>query len=125
MATYYLLFKNDYRTYQRNRMYILIAVITAFSGCMAYENKSHMEQTLHTLYKGRNTVVNKLIIVALFSALTALGIHMIQFIQIGRAFPYHAMNYPVQSIEFLREFSLDISIRGYLCLLCTPCNAYR
>lgn len=115
--TYYLLLKNDYRTYQRNRMYILIAVITAFSGCMAYENKSHMEQTLHTLYKGRNTVVNKLIIVALFSALTALGIHMIQFIQIGRAFHYHAMNYPVQSIEFLREFSLDISIRGYLCLL--------
>ena len=115
--TYYLLLKNDYRTYQRNRMYILIAVIAAFSGCMAYENKSHMEPTLHTLYKGRNTVVNKLIIVALFSALTALGIHMIQFIQIGKAFPYHAMNYPVQSIEFLREFSLDISIRGYLCLL--------
>ena len=115
--TYHLLLKNDYRTYQRNCMYILIAIIGAFSGCMAYENKYHMESMLHTLYRGRRTILDKLLIVACFSALTALGIHMIQFVQIGKAFAYHAMDYPVQSIECMRSFPINVTIRGYLCLL--------
>lgn len=115
--TYHLLLKNDVKTYQRNRWYVLVAVIGAFSGCMAYENKYHTESTMHTLYRGRRTVLYKILIVTVFSAATALCIHMIQFIQIGKEFAYHAMDHPVQSIECMRQFPLDVTIRGYLCLL--------
>ena len=70
-----------------------------------------------TAYRGKRTVVYKIVIVVLFSALTALGIHMIQFVQIGKVFPYHSMDCPVQSIECMRDFPFSISITGYLCLL--------
>lgn len=115
--TYHLLLKNDYRTYERNRLYIFIAVIAAFSGVMAYEHKSHMESMLHTLPRGRRTVLHKGIIVVALCSLLALVVHLMQFYQIGQSFEYHAMGYPVQSIECMRWFPIGISIRGYLCLL--------
>lgn len=115
--TYHLLLENDSKTYERNRLYILLAVVAAFSGCMAYEYKAKMEPVLRTSYRGKRTVVYKVVIVVLFSALTALGIHMIQFVQIGKVFPYHSMDCPVQSIECMRSFPFSISIAVYLCLL--------
>jgi len=115
--TYQLLLENDSKTYERNRLYILLAVVAAFSGCMAYEYKAKMEPVLRTSYRGKCTVVYKVIIVVMFSALTALGIHMIQFVQIGKVFPYHSMECPVQSIECMRSFPFSISITGYLWLL--------
>jgi len=115
--TYHLLLENDSKTYERNRLYILLAVVAAFSGCMAYESKAKMEPVLRTTYRGKRTVVYKVVIVVMFSALTALGIHMIQFVQIGKVFPYHSMDCPVQSIECMRDFPFSISITGYLCLL--------
>lgn len=115
--TYQLLLENDSKTYERNRLYILLAVMAAFSGCMAYEYKAKMEPVLRTSYRGKRTVVYKVVIVVLCSAVTALGIHMIQFVQIGKVFPYHSMECPVQSIECMRSFPFSISITGYLCLL--------
>ncbi|MBQ8632173.1 MAG: hypothetical protein IJ420_01040 [Lachnospiraceae bacterium] len=115
--TYQLLLENDSKTYERNRLYILLAVVAAFSGCMAYEYKAKMEPVLRTSYRGKRTVVYKMVIVVLCSAVTALGIHMIQFVQIGKVFPYHSMDCPVQSIECMRDFPFSISITGYLCLL--------
>ncbi len=115
--TYELLLESDSKTYERNRLYVLLAVVVAFSGCMAYESKAKMEPVLRTSYRGKRTVAYKVIIVVLFSAVTALGIHMIQFVQIGEVFPYHSMDCPVQSIECMRSVPFTISIRGYLVLL--------
>lgn len=115
--TYQLLLENDTKTYERNRLYILLAVVVAFSGSMAYEYKAKMEPVLRTAYRGKRTVVYKMVIVVLCSAVTALGIHMIQFVQIGKVFPYHSMECPVQSIECMRDVPFSISITGYLCLL--------
>lgn len=115
--TYQLLLENDTKTYERNRLYILLAVIGAFSGVMAYESRAKMEPVLRTSYRGKRTVVYKVVLVALCSAITALGIHMIQFVQIGNVFSYHSMEYPVQSIECMREFPWSVSIAGYLGLL--------
>ena len=115
--TYHLLLENDEKTYERNRLYVLLAVIGTFSGVMAYESKAKMEPVLRTAYRGNRTLWYKCILVVFFSAVTALGIHMIQFVQIGQSFPYHGMEYPVQSIECMREFPLPVSIFWYLILL--------
>ena len=115
--TYQLLLVNDKKTYERNRLYILLAVVAAFSGSMAYEYKAKMEPVLHTSYRGKRTIVYKTLLVVLCSAITAFGIHMIQFVQIGKEFPYHAMEYPAQSIECMRSFPFAISIAAYLVLL--------
>ena len=115
--TYQLLLVNDNKTYERNRLYILLAVVAAFSGSMAYEYKAKMEPVLRTSYRGKRTVVYKTLLVVFWSAITALGIHMIQFVQIGKVFPYHAMEYPVQSIECMRSFPFLVPIGTFLVLL--------
>ena len=116
--SYNLLLRDDEKTVRRNQLYILIAVILSFSAVMSWEQTSHMKMTLHTLYRGRKrNVLYKVLLVILCSGATAVAIHMIQFLQIGRSFPYHDFGYPVQSIECMRNFPLSISIGAYLILL--------
>ena len=118
--SYDLLLNRDDKTVRRNRLYILVACILAFSAVMSCEQVSHMQTTLHTLYRGRRRVlVCKLVPVALCGIVTAIAIHMIQFIQIGQSFPYHDYHLAAQSVECLRSFPLPVSIGGYLVMLYT------
>lgn len=116
--TYELLLKHDYRTCQSNRLYIIIAVVCTFSGIMAFENRSHMEVILNSQYRGRRRIiVNKIMLTVLIASITALSIHMLQFVQIGKAYGYNNTEAPVQCIAFLSDFLLPVTIRGYLILL--------
>lgn len=116
--SYTLLLEHDYRTTGQNRLYIAIAIICALSGIMAFEYKAGMEMQLKTLLKGRRAVTrNKILIALAVSVLTSLGIHMIQFVQIGRAYGYEHLGAPAQCIPCIAGFPLPVSIRGYLIIL--------
>lgn len=116
--SYNLLLRDDSRTVKRNQLYILLALILSFSAVMSWEQTSHMRMTLRTLYRGRKRILfHKILLVTLGSGAIAVAIHMIQFLQIGKSFPYHDFGYPVQSVECLRDFPLPISIGTYLVLL--------
>lgn len=112
---YNMLFKNDAKTTNRNRLYILLCLVVLFSGIMNYEKQSNMNMLLHTLPNGRRTVIRyKAIWVIILSVLFALPVCMIQFIRIGKVFPYENLSGLIQSLELYRTLPLQISIRWFL-----------
>lgn len=117
-SCYELLFQKDYKTVQQNHLYILLTIILMFSGTQACEKSSHMDTVLHTLYHGRRPLlIRKLLLVAGVSILCGLAFHMVQFLAIGKALPYHHLDVLIQSVPCMQSFPLAISIRVYLILL--------
>ena len=113
-----LIFYHDKSTTTRNHLYIFIGMIGIFSGIIANESTTHMKMYLHTLYKGRKKlIVNKVLIIAIVAFVLSTSIHIIQFVQIGEVFGYMNLHAAVQSINSMRNFLPDISIRTYLTLL--------
>ncbi len=119
---YNMLLRDDVRTYHRNRLYGLICMILVFSGVMTYEKTSHMETILHTMPRGgKRLLLQKIGWIVFLSVALVLPLHLVQFIRIGQIIPYKNMQGLVQSLEILRSFPFEISIRTYLFLL----YAYR
>lgn len=117
--SYEMLLKDDVKTVQRNTLYILLGIIGAFAAVMSYERQNQMTLTIRTVYRGRlRLTALKLIWIFIISAAFALAVHFIQFIQISSSvMKYNDLSAPVQSLAFLRDFPLYISIRLYLLLL--------
>lgn len=112
---YEMLFRDDMQTYRNSRLYCLICMVLVFSGVMCCEKTSHMEELMHTLYGGRKRVViHKIIWVSILAVLFSLPIYLIQYVQIGKIFPFQNQGDIVQSLEILRSFPIAMSIRMYL-----------
>ena len=116
--TYDLLLNRDEQTRRRAAFLELIAIIGAVAGVYAYEKQNHMNQLIHSSYRGRLiTKVGKPIIVAFFCGLIAVSMHAVQLIHVGKSMGFNDLSAPIQSLAFMREFPLYISITGYLVLL--------
>lgn len=110
---------NDRYSVRRASLFILIGIIGAVSGVYAFDSQNNMRNTIRTSVKGRiNIHFAKLVPVILFCAVMSTSLHLIQFIQIGHAFGgYNDTVVPVQSINFMRDFGLYISVRDFLIFL--------
>lgn len=118
VSSYELLLSEDYQTTRRNHLYVLLAVILMVSGIMCCERTTHMEPLLHTLYRGGRGMLARKIILMLFLCIgCALSIHMIQFVQIGRVYPFTNWDAIAQSIPCARSFPFSATIRTYVGLV--------
>lgn len=116
--SYQLLLVDDIKTVQKNSTYILIAMIGIFSGIMAYEKTTHMNQSLRTLKRGRGKLLSKkLLWIFLTSFVVSITIHLIQLLQIKDLLGLNDLSVPVQSIISMRDFPFSISIQSFLILL--------
>lgn len=117
---YYMLLNLDAKTKTRASFLVLVGVIGSVGGIFAFERQSHMQQWIHTAYRGRgrNTMC-KIGVLLLLCAGIAIFIHSVQLLRIGADMGtgYQDLNVPVQSLKFMRDFPLAVSIRGYLILL--------
>lgn len=117
--SYEMLLKDDIKTVQRNTLYILLGIIGAFAAVMSYERQNGMTLTIRTAYRGRlRLIAIKLLWIFVISVSFALAVHFIQFFQISSSImQYNDLSVPIQSLSFMRDFPIYISIRLYLILL--------
>ena len=115
---YDLLIQRDEQTRNRASLYILIGIIGAVSGVFAYDRQNNMKSTLMSSYRGRKVLTTaKIGIVLIVCTITCVSLHLIQLVQIGKLLGYNDISVPVQSLMFMRDFKLYISISEYLFLL--------
>ncbi|MDD6035634.1 MAG: hypothetical protein PUC30_05500 [Lachnospiraceae bacterium] len=117
---YELLFHGDKQTILRNYLYTLLMVVLVMSGIMSCEKAAHMETMLHTLYRGRvQTVLRKIAIMVGVCVIGTLAIHLVQYIQIGKVFEFTNQDALAQSVPYLRNFPLPLTIKQYIYFLYT------
>ncbi len=115
---YELLLIKDNISKDRASLFILIGIIGSVSGIFAYDKQSNMRNTLRSSYKGRKRLcVSKYIAVFLMCTVLCTSVHMIQFIQIKNLIGYNDISMQVQSLSFMHDFGLDISIRNYFVVM--------
>lgn len=116
--TYDLLINRDYQVRQRASFLELIIILGSLAGIYAYDCRNHMEQIIHTSYRGRqmNRIRKPLIGISL-CVFTAIALHGVQIVHIGRSMGFNNPDAPIQSLTFMRTFPLYLSIRGYLLVL--------
>ena len=116
--SYDLLIVRDTASKNRASLYILIGIVGAVSGVFAYDTQSNMRNTLRAAFRGRTDIITaKLVPVCVICAILCTAVHMIQFVQIGKFMEYNDMGSPVQSLPFMRDFGMYISIRYYFVLM--------
>lgn len=116
--TYDLLINRDYQVKQRASFLELIIILGSLAGIYAYDSQNHMRQIIHTSYRGRQmNRIQKPLIGISFCALTAIALHGVQMVHIGRSMGFHNLSQPIQSLTFMRDFPLYLSIGGYLLVL--------
>ena len=116
--TYDLLINRDHHVKQRASFLELIIILGSLAGIYAYDSQNHMGQIIHTSYRGRrmNRIRKPLIGISL-CAFTAIALHGVQMVHIGRSMGFNNLDAPIQSLTFMRNFPLYLSIRGYLLVL--------
>lgn len=117
---YHMLFNLDEKTVARASFLILVGIVGSIAGVFAYDRQNNMDQWIHTSYRGRvKGVICKLGVVLLLCGGICIILHGVQVvsIQTGMDAGFHDLEVPVQSIPFMRDFPLYVSIRMYLILL--------
>lgn len=116
--SYDLLLNKDKQTQNRASLYILIGIIAIVSGVFAYDRQNNMDNTLKSSRRGRCLLTFiKISVVCAVSIFVCISIHLIQFVQIGNFLEYNNMDVPVQSLMFMRDFEIYMSIGEFLILL--------
>lgn len=112
------LLREDKNTVNTASLYILLFIIFASCGVFSYESQNNMSKTIRTLHKGRLVVTAvKLIYISVISAFFATFVHLIQYNMIGEILKYENLSSPVQSLMFMREFPIVMSIKAFIILL--------
>ena len=116
--TYDLFINRDVRTRRRASFLALIAIIGGMAGLYSYDRQNRMGQLIHTSYNGRNVQRILKPAIAVIAGLTAAtAFHLVQYIHLADTYVFSDFEVPVQSIPFMREFPLDITVKGYLILI--------
>lgn len=122
---YELLLVKDYATTEKNSMYILLGMIGIFAGSICMERRSHMNQLQRSAKRGRmNLLAAKGSVVVFISLLLCMGAHAAQVYQINETVGFTHLDVAVQSISFLQELPLRMTIKGYLvfCFILRVCG---
>ena len=116
--TYDLFINRDTRTRRRASFLALIVIIGGLAGIYSYDRQSRMGQQIHSSYRGRNVQrVLKPSIAVITGAATVIAFHLIQYIHLSNTYVFSDFDVPVQSIPFMRDFPLEITIKSYLILV--------
>lgn len=116
--SYDLILNRDLRTRKRASLLELIGIIGIIAGIYSLEKQNHMEQLLRYSYRGRvQERVIKPILMFGFCFLLGVSVHMIQFVHVQKSLGFPDLTAPVQSIQFMRDFPIYISIWGFFVLL--------
>ncbi len=115
---YELLLSGDRQTTSKNSLYVLLALIAAFGGIMAFEKQSNMTNTLKSSKRGRLCLtVNKVMLVLCVCTVLSLCVNMAQLWQIADGMGFNDLDAPCQSVDMLRGIHLELSLKEYLVLL--------
>ena len=113
--TYDLLMNHDLQVKQRAAFLELMVIIICMAGVYVFEQQNHMRQIIHSSYRGRwLNRVTKPVVAMGFCALTAIALHAVQMVHIGITMGFNDLEVPIQSLAFMREFPLYLSVGGYL-----------
>ncbi len=115
---YEMLFVSDTGTTDKNSMFMLLGIIGLFSGLMACEKECNMTLWLHTLFKGRKSLLlTKVGVLAMTVPVLVLGVSWAQLYQVSDTVGFQNLDATAQSIALFREIPFPISIGGYLMLV--------
>lgn len=113
--SYDLLFRRDTKTVQRNSLFILIGIICAVSGVYSFERQNRMDGTLRSAYRGRTALdLCKIVWVVLLCAVLCAAVHSVQLIRINMQLGLSGLDAPVQSLDFMRNYSAYMTIKQYI-----------
>ena len=116
--SYDLLLQKDNASKNRASLFILIGLVGALSGVFAYDTQNNMKNTIRSSYRGRAKVrISKLLPACIICAVLCTAVHLIQFVQIKNYMGYNDILSPVQSLPFMRDFGIYMSISGYFILM--------
>ena len=100
----------------------VLAMCFLMSGAFSYEKKSRVQPMLHLTKKGGLTFFfRKEVLALLYALFTVLVIYLTDLIRVGELYPMHALDAPVQSLSWMEDVRISVTIRDYLILL----TAYR
>ena len=115
--SYDLLINRDQRTRSRASFLAFIAIIGALGGIYAFDRQNNMKQMLRSTYKGPATEkIYKPVIAGVIGAAIPVCFHLVQYIHLNSTYHFPDLNAPVQSLPFLGDLSLPVSIGGYIIL---------
>ena len=120
MAPFYydLLLNRDEKTKTRASFLILTSLLAALAGVFAFDRQNHVEEIMHSTYRGRRLTTSiKILLVLLFCIVSCAALHFIQYYrvsQVDTGLP--DLIRPVQGIRFLRDFPIYMPIWAYLML---------
>ena len=116
---YDLLLNRDEKTRTRASFLTLVALLGALAGIFAFDRQNHVEQIMHSAYRGRRlTTVLKILLVLFYSALSCGLLHVIQVWRVSKVDAgLPDLKCPVQGIGFMRDFKFFVPIWGYLLML--------
>ena len=115
---YDLLLNRDEKTKTRASFLILTSLLAALAGVFAFDRQNHVEEIMHSTYRGRRLTTSiKILLVLLFCIVSCAALHFIQYYrvsQVDTGLP--DLIRPVQGIRFLRDFPIYMPIWAYLML---------
>ena len=116
--TYDLLINRDQQTKNRASFLALMVIISSMAGIYAYEKQNHMDLIIQTSYRGRwLNGIGKLLVVSVCCGVAGITMHAVQFVHVGLTMGFNDLRVPVQSLRFMREFPICISVGGYFVIL--------
>ena len=112
---YDLMLLRDTKTVQRNALFILIGIICAVSGIYSYESQNRMDGTLRSAYRGRAALnICKITWVIITCAALCTAVHSVQLIRINMQLGLNDTDAPLQSLEFMRDYPIYMTIKQYI-----------
>ena len=110
--------KNFSARYQIYAAVAVLAMCFLMSGAFSYEKKARVQPMLHLTKKGDLLFFfRKEALALLYAVLTVLLIYLPDFIRVHALYPIQAIDAPVQSLYWLTDVRVSMTIRGYLILL--------
>lgn len=107
-----------YGDHQKRALYDVILLVFLISGVFSYDQFCGMEGTLRCTRNGRNRLFSCKIRLIFLISVVACGIsYGLELYETNRIYSITALTAPIQSLTFMENFPLQISIGAFMALL--------